>query len=230
MKRSTCTALAWGLASLLASPTLWAARPLVSDTADSLAAGDCEWESAAFSVRQSGQPTARGLDTLVACGVGRGTQVSAGYSRLRAAGQTDQTLALVGKTNLVDAGEGGTGLAIAYSATLDKGPGTAWRHGSSRVFGVASRALAKTLLGHFNLGWIRTERDRLNATTWSFGVEGDGAVRWAADVYGDDRSRPWVSAGVIWPLAEKFNVNLAYAQGFEQPRARQVTLAFKLDF
>ena len=64
----------------------------------------------------------------------------------------------------------------------------------------------------------------------SIGFEGDGPVRWAADVFGDDRSRAWVSAGLIWPLAEKLTANLAYAQQFERPRVRQWTLGFKFDF
>ena len=46
----------------------------------------------------------------------------------------------------------------------------------------------------------------------------------------DDRSRAWVSAGLIWPLAEKLTANLAYAQQFERPRVRQWTLGFKFDF
>ena len=55
-------------------------------------------------------------------------------------------------------------------------------------------------------------------------------MRWAADVFGDDRSRAWVSAGLIWPLAEKLTANLAYAQQFERPRLHQWTLGFKFDF
>lgn len=94
---------------------------------------------------------------------------------------------------------------------------------------MATKELTRTLLGHLNLGWVRTETDRLNSTTWSLGMEGEGGLRWAADVFGDDRKRPWVSAGLLFPLADKISANLAYAQQFEQPRARQWTLGFKFE-
>lgn len=222
--------LASALATLIASPAAWAARPLVSETADSLAQGDCEFESALASTRVRGQDNTGSLDALVACGIGMGTQVSGAYNRSRSAGLTDQVITLGGKTNLAEAQDGRIGWAIAYGASLDKAPGTNWKHGSTRVFGVATKSLTDSLVGHVNLGWLRTEGDRLNSTTWSLGFEGDGPVRWAADVFGDDRSRAWVSAGLVWPLAEKLTVNLAYAQQFERPSVRQWTLGFKFDF
>ena len=218
------------LATLLVATATWAARPLVSETADSLARGDCELESALASTRVRGQDNATGLDALVACGIGLGTQVSGAYNRSRSGGLTGQTITLGGKTNLAEAQDGRIGWAIAYGASLDKAPGDSWKHGGTRVFGVASKTLTDSLIAHFNLGWLRTEGDRLNSTTWSLGFEGDGPVRWAADVFGDDRSRAWVSAGLVWPLADKFIANLAYAQQFERSRVRQWSVGFKLDF
>ena len=218
------------LATSLATSVAWSARPLVSETADSLARGDCELESAVASTRVRGLDNTGSLDALVACGIGMGTQVSGAYNRARSGGLTGQAVTLGGKTNLAEAQDGRIGWAIAYGASIDKVPGDGWKHGSTRVFGVATKSLTDSLVGHFNLGWLRTEGDRLNSTTWSVGFEGDGPVRWAADVFGDDRSRAWVSAGLIWPLAEKLTANLAYAQQFERPRVRQWTLGFKFDF
>ena len=177
-----------------------------------------------------GQANTGSLDALVACGIGMGTQVSGAYNRSRSGGLTDQVITLAGKTNLAEAKDGRIGWAIAYGASLDKGPGDNWKHGGTRIFGVATKSLTDSLVGHLNLGWMRTEGDRLNSTTWSLGFEGDGPVRWAADVFGDDRSRAWVSAGLIWPLAEKLTANLAYVQQFERPRVQQWTLGFKFDF
>lgn len=218
------------LAALLATTASWAARPLVSETADSLPKGDCEWETAVASARVYGGPTARVFDTLVACGVGGGTQFSGGYARAKVAGESAQSIALTGKTNFVEPKDGQTGWALAYGASFDKLPGTGWRHGGTRLLGVATRALGDNLTGHANLGWVRDEADKSSTTTWSFGLEGAGPLRWTADVFGDDRGKPWVSAGVMWFLGEKFNVNLAVAQGSEAPRTRLWTLAFKLDF
>lgn len=230
MRPALLTTLGAALAALLAAPAAWSARPLVSETADSLAQGDCELETALASTRVRGEPNTSSLDALVACGIGMGTQVSGAYNRARSGGLTGQAITLGGKTNLAEAQDGRIGWAIAYGASLDKAPGEGWKHGSTRVFGVATKSLTDSLVGHFNLGWLRTEGDRLNSTTWSVGFEGDGPVRWAADVFGDDRSRAWVSAGLIWPLAEKLTANLAYAQQFERPRVRQWTLGFKFDF
>ncbi len=230
MRTPQLLTLASALAALTAGPAAWAARPLVSETADSLAQGDCEFESALASTRVRSQATTGSLDALVACGIGMGTQVSGAYNRSRSAGLTDQVITLGGKTNLAEAQDGRIGWAIAYGASLDKAAGDHWKHGSTRIFGVATKALTDSLVGHANLGWMRTEDDRLNSTTWSLGLEGDGPVRWAADVFGDDRSRAWVSAGLIWPLADKLTANLAYAQQFERARVHQWTLGFKFDF
>ena len=230
MRPALMIALGSALVALTAPPAAWAARPLVSDTADSLAQGDCELETAVASLRVRDEPSTGSVDALVACGIGKGTQLSGAYNRARSGGLTGQVVTLGGKTNLIEAQDGRIGWAIAYGASLDKAPGHGWKHGSTRLFGVATKALRDGLLGHLNLGWLRTESDRLNSTTWSLGVEGDGPVRWAADVFGDDRSRAWVSAGLVWPLAEKLTANLAYAQQFERPRVRQWTLGFKFDF
>lgn len=218
------------LAATLAPAASWAARPLASETADSLEKGNCEQESAWLSIRSSGQPSASAIDLLVACGIGHDTQLSAGYTRLRSAGLTDQSLNLAGKTTLVPIADGRIGWALAYAASLDKAAGQGWRHEGTRLLGVGTTALAAWLTGHVNLGWQRSRSDRQSSTVWSLGLEGDTGWRWTADLFGDDRSRPWASAGVLLPVSEKFSVNAAYAQQFESPRVRQWSLAFKLDF
>lgn len=222
--------LSIGLALWMSVHPGWAARPLVSETADALARSDCELETAIASSRVRGARAEALLDALVACGIGLDTQLSAAYNRSRAAGSTAQVLTLAGKTSLIEAQAGSTGLALAYAASMDQASDLGWHHGGTRVFGVATRALTPQLTAHLNLGWQRNERDRQSSTSWSVGLEGDGAWRWAADVFGDDRTRPWVSAGVIWPLAATVTASLAHAQQFEVPRVRQWTLAFKFDF
>jgi hypothetical protein len=230
MNRHLPLALASLIAGLVCAPATWAARPLVSETADSLAPHDCEWETAVASARTRGAPTVRVFDTLVACGVGGSTQLSGGFARASAAGTAAQSITLTGKTTLVEPKDGRTGWGLAYGASFDKLPGTGWRHGGTRLLGAATRALGENLTGHANLGWSRDEADKASTTTWSLGLEGNGALRWTADVFGDDRGKPWLSAGVLWSLTEKFNLNLAVAQGGESPRTRLWTLAFKLDF
>ena len=52
----------------------------------------------------------------------------------------------------------------------------------------------------------------------------------AADVYGDDRSRPWVSAGAGWALLSTLSFNAAYAVKFESRRIKQVSVGMKIVF
>lgn len=214
---------------LLACSAARADRPLVSETADVIGAGRCQIETGLASTRASGLVSLRSVDMSGSCGVAGHTQLGIALGSSRQAGATDLGLSLVGKHTLKMPADGTIGYGVAYNLGLEKASGEGWRHGSTRLLGAATKEFAMGMLGHLNLGWVRNQRDRLNVTTWSLGVESDSALRWAADVYGDDRARPWVSAGLLLPLADGISANLAYAQQFEQPRVRQWTLGFKFE-
>jgi hypothetical protein len=213
----------------LCSTLAWADRPLVSETADVIGGDQCQIETGLARLSSSGVPSATVTDVLGSCGIGGHSQLGISLGTARQAGANDWAVGLGGKTTLVMPADGAIGYAVAYGITTEKLSGQGWRHGSTRVFGVATKELTKGLLGHVNLGWLRTESDRLNSTTWSLGMEGDNMVKWAADVFGDDRSRPWLSAGIVLPIADKISANLAYAQQFERPRVRQWTLGLKIE-
>lgn len=216
-------------ALMLCSAAAWADRPLVSETADVIGPGQCQIETGLARQSSRGAPSLRMADVLGSCNVAGHHQLGISLGSARQSGATDLSLGLVGKTTLKMPEDGAIGYALAYGLTTEKASGQGWRHGGTRLFGVATQELTKNLLGHLNLGWLRTESDRSNSTTWSVGMEGEGSLRWAADVFGDDRSRPWVSGGLLFPLADKISANLAYAQQFERPRVRQWTLGFKLE-
>lgn len=207
----------------------WADRPLVSETADVIGAGQCQIETGLAQQTSSGTPSGVAADVLGSCGVAGVHQFGISLGRVRQAGLTDLSLGLAGKSTLKMPADGAIGYALAYGVTSEKTTGQGCRHGSTRLFAVATKELAASLLGHVNLGWMRTGQDRRNSTTWSLGMESDSSLRWAADADGDDRSRPWVSAGLLFALADKINVNLAVAQQFERPRVRQLTLGFKIE-
>ncbi len=202
-------------------------QPSVSESAAVISDGACQFDSGLSQRAAERMPSARRIDVLATCGVSAHSQLGMRLGSARQPGATDLGLSLDGKTALQLPHSGAIGYALAYGIRSDKASGQGWRHGSTHLLGVATKALTKALLGHLNLGWVRTGRDRLNSTTWSLGMEGEGALRWAADVYGDDRSRAWVSAGLLFPLADRISASLAYAQQFEQPRQRQWTLGFK---
>lgn len=213
----------------LCSPLAWADRPLVSETADVIGADACQIETGLARQTARGTPSATAADLLGSCGFRGHSQFGISLGTARAAGATDWALGLGGKTTLKMPADGAIGYALAYGIGAEKLSGQGWRHGNTRLFGVATKALRDGLLGHLNLGWLRTESDRLNSTTWSLGFEGEGPVRWAADVFGDDRARPWVSGGLLMSITDKVSANLAYAQQFAQPRVRQWTLGFKFE-
>lgn len=207
-----------------------AGRPMVSETADVIGAGDCELEAALGQRRENGAPSSRLVDGALSCGWGDHSQLGVILAGTRADGATDKLVGLSGKTMLVAPKADNTGLALAYAIWRSNAAGEGWALSNGRLYGVVSRGLGNDLVGHANLGWLRTGRKRLNLTTWSLGVEGEGPPGWAADVFGDDRSRPWLSGGVKLPLGTSFSANLSYAQQFESPRVHLWTLGFKIDF
>ena len=214
---------------LLAAGTARADRPLVSETADVIGAGQCQVETGLAHASASGIASLRSIDVFGSCGVAGHTQLGIALGSSRQAGATDLGLTLVGKHTLKMPEDGAIGYGVAYALGMEKASGGHWRHGSARLLGVATKDLAKGLLGHANLGWERTQADRLNSTLWSLGAESDSGLRWAADVSGDDRSRPWLSAGLLFPLSDKLSANASYAQQFERTRVRLWTLGFKVE-
>jgi hypothetical protein len=207
-----------------------AGRPLVSESADVIGAGDCELEAAVGHERTNDQPWSTPVDAVLSCGWGGHSQLGVILAGTRSDGATNRLAGLSGKTMLVMPSDDLTGFALAYSTWRSDEAGEGWRQGGHRLYGVATRVLGKELVGHANLGWQRTGRHAINRTTWSLGIEGDGPLGWAADVFGDDRSRPWWSGGVKLPLGATTSLNLSYAHQFESPRVQLWTLGFKLDF
>jgi hypothetical protein len=134
------------------------------------------------------------------------------------------------KTTLVEPADGRLGFRVAYGVGLSKSGSGSFEHDGSSVIGLLTRALGDGLLGHVNLGWSHSRLERASSTVWSLGMETGGDLVWAADLFGDDRSRPWASAGLGWSVLERFSVNAAYAVQFENPRVRQFSLGLKIGF
>jgi hypothetical protein len=224
--------LAAGLiAAVTALPAL-AGRPLATEDADTLEAGACEWESFAGRETARGTPSARAWATQVGCGVGHGAQVALAYGEMRSAGFKVPGWTLSGKLGLVPRAEGTAGLTLAWALGAEKAPGDSLKHETSLLNLVATKELADGVLGHANLGWTRSESARRSSTLWNLAVEsavGHG-VDLMAEVYGDDRSKPWVGTGIRWTLGDSFSVNVSYSVQTEAVRVKLWTLGFKLAF
>jgi hypothetical protein len=207
-----------------------AAQPLVTETADVIGAGECQLESTVGSLREGAAPTQTLADAVVACGVAGRHEFGLTLAGLRAEGATDKLYGLKGKTVLVEPKDEGIGFTLAYSVFRTHSAEEGWLPVGARLYGVASRELAKNLMGHLNLGWLRTGRNQLNHTTWSLGIEGDGPLGWAADLFGDDRSGPWLSGGLKFDLTEKVSASVSLAQQLDSARAQLWTLGLKIEF
>lgn len=229
MLRTPFTAAALALA--LAGPS-WAGRPLATEDADVLDRGECEWESFAARESASGEPSARTASTQVGCGVGAMTQAAIAYSRGRFAGETTPAWALVGKTGLLPREGEGLGLTLAWALGWQRAPGSSWKHEASALVLVATKSFADRFTAHANLGWSRSESERLNTTTWNAAVEWSAVDRLdlMGEVYGDDRGRPWLGLGARYAISERLSVDTSWAVRNDTPHVRLWTVGVKLGF
>jgi hypothetical protein len=219
----------FALLALLCAPAQ-AGRPLLSETADVPDAGSCELEAALAQTRSSGLPSLRSSDAAFACGVGAQTQAGFGLTRASGDGNRFNAARLVGKTTLLAPEAGRTGWGIGYGIGAEKTPDLAWRLESLGVLAAATRELGAGLLGHANLGWNRSRAAKQNTTFWSLGIETTSDFTLAADLFGDDRNKPGVSAGLGYSFGAGFSANASYALLLENPRVKQLTLGAKFAF
>lgn len=207
-----------------------AAGPRVTETADALPARDCELESGAARDQARGAPSTRASEGVFGCGVGMNTQVNAAWLRERVEGASANGYGLMGKTTLVmpEAGRTGWGLAYGMAAARDGADRLRWQQAALGL--LATHELGGNWLLHANLGVSRAREARQHTTVWSLGAESTDALALAADVHGDDRSRPWVSAGLGYSLGGGFSASARLARQIEQARARRLVLGAKLVF
>lgn len=223
--------LALCLAASTCAPAL-ANRPLNTDTADTIPHHRCQFEPFAATTRTSGEPSQRTLTLQLNCGVTPSTQLGAAYSHSSAGDDSEGTLTVAGKTNLVELTDTQTGIAVAYGLNAARSPASSWRHDASFGYLIATRRLRDDLLGHVNLGWSRSEAARQDSTTWAAALEWSLSPRvvLSGEVYGNDRSAAWWGAGLWFSLRENFSVNLSCGVQRETPRVRQVTAGFNFEF
>lgn len=221
------------LAALLTlAGTAQAGRPLATEDADYLEPGKCEAEGFYSHRKPSGFDAVKGWTLQGACGVGANTQVALAYSRARSGDETAQGLLLGGKTGLITRSGDGLGLTLAWGLTGQKTSGSSFEHELTYLNLVATRELAPSWTGHANLGWVRSESAGTNSTTWNLAVEkalGNG-LDVMGEVYGDDRSKPWVGAGVRWAASDQLSLNASVAVQNDTPKLRLWTVGFKYAF
>ena len=232
LSASTMAAVCVSALVVAASPAQ-AGRPFATEDAGVLAQKECEWESVAARARTRGEPRETGWSTQVGCGVGFKTQVALGFARTTFESEHTNALALGAKTGLVDGGEDGTSITVAYGLVSAKNPGEgSYRLNTSAVNLVLTRPLPADWTVHANLGWSRDRPNKLDSTTWAIAAEWAATEQWAvgAETYGDDRNKPWFGVGVRWTLSKDWSLNASYAVNRETPRTSAASVGFKLAF
>lgn len=231
MSTPTRRAAAWAMAIAASSPiAAWADRPLVSDTADTIAEKSCQIESAVSRESARGSASAVIWDHLFSCAATADTQLALGFSSARSDGESTRTYLLGGKTSLRQPEAGRTGWGVSYAVTWDQSPGLATRFDEVRVIALATRELATGVLGHANLGRSHSRVDGRSRGLWSLGIETTGDLTFAGDVFGVESERPSISTGVGYVIGNGFSVNLAYAVRLDTPQVRTLGLGAKLSF
>jgi hypothetical protein len=215
----------------VASPT-WANRPLNTETADIVEPGVFQWETYASRSTASGAPAETGWTSQLSYGAGHRTQLGGGYSQSRDGAESAAGIVLGGKTWLIELGDAQPGVTVAYGLIGIKAPGASWRHDGTYLTLVGSQPLGSSLLGHANLGWLRSSLTKQDTTNWALGFEySTGAkVDVIAETFSSDRDKPTVSFGLRWSPLDKVSFNTSYGVSFENPRIRHWTLGLQLDF
>jgi hypothetical protein len=156
-----------------------AGRPFATEDAGVLAQKECEWESFAARARTSGESNVTAWSTQLGCGVGFKTQVALAFARSSFESEHAHALALGAKTGLIDGGENGTSVTLAYGAAAAKGPGEgSYRWNTTAVNLVLTRPLSADWTVHGNLGWSRDRPAKLNTTTWAAAAEWAATEQW----------------------------------------------------
>ena len=211
-----------------------AGRPLATEDAGVLAAGECEFETFAGRTRERAAPRLGESSLQFGCGFGMRSQVALGWGRESAAGERSRSLGLTGKTSLRDGGDEATSFALAWGAGRADSPGTPMRLETTYLTGVATMPLKGSLALHANLGWSRSRSAGASTTGWGLALErsGEGGIDVMGEVFGDDRERrPWVQLGVRASLLpERLWLDASAGMQTTPARPKALTVGMKVAF
>ncbi len=207
-------------------------RPLVSETADALPARQCQAEMGSALASDKKTASVREADLLLSCGVLSNTQLALGLSRSRQHSQSEYGTTLTGKTTWVAPADGKPGFGVRYGAAWSQLPGQGSELTEFHLLALATQEIGSGVLAHANLGFSRSRSraTQRNTTLWSIGIETTADLVLAADLYGDDRSKPWVSAGIGYSLGHGLSLSASLARQLQEPRGRLFTLGVKMVF
>ncbi|MBN8486279.1 MAG: hypothetical protein J0M20_00895 [Burkholderiales bacterium] len=224
------------LSALLLSLSLpaLAGRPATTEDAGTIGPGGCELESFVGHYPTDGAPSVGVKSLQIGCGASDNTQLALVVQRAHGAGASLNSLTLGGKTRVLDGGEDGASVALAYGLGAVDGPGSGLQTDVGYVNGVVSWPLAPGFTLHGNLGWTHSRLARASTTSWALAVEHAANDRWdlMGELFDNDRThRPWIQAGVRWnALPNRLWLDASWGWQTGSPHARAMTLGLRLAF
>lgn len=221
-------------AAALSCSTALAGRPMATEDAGVLEAGDCELESFVGASRPQGGPTERALSLQAGCGLGAQSQMALALARSSAEGDAVRSLTLLGKTALnPNAEDTAPKLSLAWALSADSARGS-MKHEASALNAVMSWPLHDKVSLHVNVGWSHSASEKQQTTHWASGVEHHvrDDLDLTAETFGNDReASPWVQVGLRWAVKpEKFYIDTSYGVQTGGERSKAVTLGLRWAF
>lgn len=212
-----------------------AGRPLVTEDAGVLGAGECELELYAGHQRLSPAGRLRSASAQASCGMGGGVQAALALERARERGTDEAGRADAGvlsaKARLLGEADG-PALALVGAAGWGRSGHRAWRHEAVFIGLAGSSPLADGLTGHVNLGHLDHRGDRQRSTTWALALElaATPTLDLGAEAFGDDRERPWLGTGLRWAATPTLSLGASAAVQPGRGRARLFTAGLTMGF
>jgi hypothetical protein len=222
-----------GITLILWTGIAAAGRPLVTEDAGVLGAGECEIETFYARESASGAPTTRGGSAQFGCGIGLlTTQLALNAARSKAGDERVDRLAFVGKTGLRELKDDQAGIALAYELSSEKPSGGSFGREASAIRAVLTVPVEKWLF-HANLGWLRSHPAHSNSTIWAVAAERTevGPVDLAVESFGDDRDPAWFNFAVRWHVVpEQVFLDASYGFQTSSERPKLLTIGAKFAF
>jgi len=222
------------VSGLAVATATYAARPLVTEDAGVLDAGECEIETYLERSRVSGEPDYYGGTVQPGCGLGLRTQLSTIAAR---SGGTPSTrrVGFVGKTAIVPLSESSPGFTIGYSFEWSKASGESFRSDSGLVIAVLTVPLAQQWLAHANAGWQRIQQPRKNTMFWALAIERESVagtkLDLMAETYSDSGRSPWLAVGARYTvIEERLSINASFATRGRTDTETLFTLGARIGF
>jgi hypothetical protein len=227
---------AWNIKAVIvmtaafASTASWAGRPLATEDAGILEKGKCELES--FAGKQAHAKGVLGAVQL-GCGIDFDTQFAFGAFREVASDPDTGYLTFNGKTAFQNLTEDQAGFVIAYTLLSGRKESDYLGYVSSEVKGVITIPYQGWLL-HGNAGLLHTRSRHDRRITWGVAAELPGAIGpfdLMGEVYGDNRSSPWVQVAARWAaIPDRFFIDASFGIQTNRSHTQLATIGMKLAF